>query len=93
MAQKNPDPEIGRAEVEAYIARVPEPGRTTLEKMRALISAAAPGEATEQLSYRIPAFHFKGALLSYAASKITAVSSPWAQGPSRNWRKNLRATA
>jgi uncharacterized protein YdhG (YjbR/CyaY superfamily) len=69
MAQKNPDPEIGRAEVEAYIARVPEPGRTTLEKMRALISAAAPGEATEQLSYRIPAFHFKGALLSYAAFK------------------------
>jgi len=37
--------------------------------MRAMIRAAAPREATEQLSYRIPAFHFKGALLSYAAFK------------------------
>ena len=69
MAQKNPDPESGKAEVAAYLARVPEPARTTLEKMRAMIRAAAPREATEQLSYRIPAFHFKGALLSYAAFK------------------------
>jgi uncharacterized protein YdhG (YjbR/CyaY superfamily) len=62
-------PKVGKAEVEAYLAAVPEPARTTLEKLRAIIRAAAPKEATEGLSYRIPAFHFKGALLSYAAFK------------------------
>jgi len=69
MVQKNPDPEIGKAEVEAYLARVPEPGRTTLEKMRAMIRAAAPKEATEGLSYRIPSFKHKGSLVAYAAFK------------------------
>jgi uncharacterized protein YdhG (YjbR/CyaY superfamily) len=37
--------------------------------MRAIIRAASPKSATEGLSYRIPAFFFKGALLSYAAFK------------------------
>ena len=57
------------AEVEAYLARVPEPARTTLEKMRAMIRAAAPKEATEAISYKIPSFHYKGALVWYAAFK------------------------
>ncbi|MGA3048175.1 MAG: DUF1801 domain-containing protein [Terracidiphilus sp.] len=61
--------ESGRAEVEAYLARVPEPARTTLEKMRAMIRAAAPKDATEAISYRIPSFHYKGALVWYAAFK------------------------
>ena len=37
--------------------------------MRAAIRAAAPKEATEQLSYGIPAFRYKGALVGYAAFK------------------------
>jgi uncharacterized protein YdhG (YjbR/CyaY superfamily) len=69
MPAKKITPEIGKAEVEAYIARVAEPARTALEKLRAIIRAAAPKSATEGLSYRIPAFFFKGALLSYAAFK------------------------
>lgn len=59
----------GKAEVEAYLARVPEPARTTLEKMRAMIRAAAPKEATEAISYGIPSFQYKGALVWYAAFK------------------------
>ncbi|MGB8259457.1 MAG: DUF1801 domain-containing protein [Terracidiphilus sp.] len=55
--------------VEAYLAQVPEPARRTLEKVRAAIRAAAPKEATEQLSYGMPAFYLKGALVSYAAFK------------------------
>jgi uncharacterized protein YdhG (YjbR/CyaY superfamily) len=66
---KKADPEIGRAEVEAYLAQVPEPARTTLEKTRAMIRAAAPKEAMEAISYRIPSFHYKGALVWYAAFK------------------------
>lgn len=69
MAVKKASAESGKAEVEAYLASVPEPARTTLEKMRAMIRAAAPQEATEAISYRIPSFHYKGALVWYAAFK------------------------
>ena len=57
------------AGVEAYLAKVPEPARTTLAKVRAMIRAAAPKEATEQLSYGMPAFRYKGALVAYGAFK------------------------
>ena len=61
--------EEGKAEVEAYLARVSEPARTTLEKMRAMIRAAAPKDATEAISYGIPSFQFNGGLVWYAAFK------------------------
>jgi uncharacterized protein YdhG (YjbR/CyaY superfamily) len=57
------------ADVDAYLAKVPEPARTTLEKVRATIRSAVPAEATEGLSYGMPAFHYKGALVAYAAFK------------------------
>jgi uncharacterized protein YdhG (YjbR/CyaY superfamily) len=68
MAQKK-SAETGKAEVEAYLARVPEPARTTLKKIRAMIRAAAPRAATEAISYKIPSFQYKGALVWYAAFK------------------------
>lgn len=55
--------------VDAYLAQVPEPARTTLEKVRAAIRSAAPKEATEGISYGMPAFRYKGALVGYAAFK------------------------
>jgi len=55
--------------VEAYLAEVPEPARTTLGKVRAMIRAAAPKGATECISYGMPAFRYKGALVGYAAFK------------------------
>ena len=69
MVVKTTNGEIGRADVEAYLAGVREPARTTLEKIRAMIRAAAPREATEAISYRIPSFQYKGALVWYAAFK------------------------
>ena len=69
MAGKKASAESGKAEVEAYLARVPEPARTTLEKIRAMIRAAAPAEATEAMGYGIPSFRYKGALVAYAAFK------------------------
>src|ERR1039458_2535006 len=69
MAPKKANAECGRAEVETYLARVPEPARATLEKVRAMIRAAAPREATEAISYKIPSFQYKGALVWYAAFK------------------------
>ncbi len=57
------------AEVDAYLAKVPEPARTTLEKLRATIRSVVPPETTEALSYGMPAFRYKGALVAYAAFK------------------------
>ena len=61
--------EAGLKAVESYLAAVPEPARSTLQKVRAAIRAAAPAEATEGLSYGMPAFRYKGALVCYAAFK------------------------
>jgi uncharacterized protein YdhG (YjbR/CyaY superfamily) len=69
MPVKKASAEGGKADVEAYLARVPQPARATLEAIRATIRAAAPKEATEALSYGIPSFQYQGALVSYAAFK------------------------
>ncbi len=53
--------------VDEYLAAVPEPARSTLNKLRATIRFAVPPEATETISYRIPAFNYKGILVWYAA--------------------------
>jgi uncharacterized protein YdhG (YjbR/CyaY superfamily) len=53
--------------VDDYLARVPEPARSTLEKIRAVILSVAPPEATEVISYRIPMFKYKGMLVGFAA--------------------------
>jgi uncharacterized protein YdhG (YjbR/CyaY superfamily) len=51
-----------------YIAGVPEPARSALNKMRDAIRAAVPREAIETISYRIPAFKSKeGVLVWFAA--------------------------
>ncbi len=55
--------------VDEYLAKVPGPARATLSKVRAMIKAAAPAEAIEGLSYGMPAFRYKGALVAYAAFK------------------------
>jgi uncharacterized protein YdhG (YjbR/CyaY superfamily) len=57
----------GPKNVDEYLARIPEPARSTLEKIRAAIRSAAPAEATETISYGIPAFKYKGVLVWFAA--------------------------
>jgi uncharacterized protein YdhG (YjbR/CyaY superfamily) len=53
--------------VDAYLAAVPEPFRTALLNLRSTIRAAAP-EATDTISYQMPAFKLRGRfLVSYAA--------------------------
>ena len=56
-------------DVDAYLAKVPEPARSTLEKVRATIRSVLPSEANEGLSYGMPAFRYHGALVAYAAFK------------------------
>jgi uncharacterized protein YdhG (YjbR/CyaY superfamily) len=52
--------------VDEYFAGVPEPARSTLHQMRAAIRSAVPPDATESISYKIPAFKYNGPLLWYA---------------------------
>lgn len=55
------------ATVDEYLAQVPEPARSTLKKVRAVIQSVVPAGTTEVLSYRIPAFRYKRVLVWYAA--------------------------
>lgn len=59
----------GPRTVEEYLARVPEPARSTLNKMRAIIRSAVPKETTEVLSYGIPTFRYRKMLVAFAAFK------------------------
>jgi uncharacterized protein YdhG (YjbR/CyaY superfamily) len=54
-------------DVDEYLAGVPEPARGTLNKIRAAIRSAAPPEATEAISYGMPAFKYNGVLVWFAA--------------------------
>ena len=58
------------ANVDAYLATLPEDRRTALEEMRRTVNAAAP-EATETIAYSMPALRSHGGqfLVSYAAYK------------------------
>lgn len=53
--------------VDAYLTRVPQPARSTLQKVRAAIRSAVPRGTTEVISYGMPAFKYKGPLVWYAA--------------------------
>ena len=53
--------------VDEYLARVPEPARTTLNKIRAVIRSVVPPETTEAISYGVPTFKYNGPVIWYAA--------------------------
>ena len=57
----------GPNKVDEYVAGLSEPARSTLNKMRAAIRSAVPPEATETISYGIPAFKHQRVLVWFAA--------------------------
>src|ERR1700751_5242824 len=57
----------GSGDVDKYLAKVPHPARTTLQKIRGVIRSAVPREAIEAISYGIPAFKYNGMLVACAA--------------------------
>ena len=59
-------------DIDDYLARVPEPARTTLEKLRKTIRAAAP-KATEAISYQLPAFRHLGMLVGFEPLPVALV--------------------
>ena len=53
--------------VDEYLAGVPEPARSTLQKIRAAIRSVVPPQAIETISYGIPAFKHKRVVVWFAA--------------------------
>ncbi len=76
--------------VEEYLAAVPEPARSTLNKVRAAIRAAAPAEATEGLSYGMPAFKLKKPLAGYAAYAGHCSYFPMSGGVTETLKSELK---
>ena len=53
--------------VKEYFANVPQPARATLDLVRETIRSAVPADATETISYGIPAFKHSKILVWFAA--------------------------
>jgi uncharacterized protein YdhG (YjbR/CyaY superfamily) len=57
----------GTKTVEEYLAAIPEPARSTFDKLRATVRSVVPAKATETISYQMPAIRHNGVLVWYAA--------------------------
>jgi uncharacterized protein YdhG (YjbR/CyaY superfamily) len=60
---------VAPKDMDEYLARVPQPARSTLNKLRATIRSVVPAETVEGISYQIPTFKYKGGLVAFAAFK------------------------
>jgi uncharacterized protein YdhG (YjbR/CyaY superfamily) len=77
-------------DIDEYLAGVPEPGRTTLSKVRAVIRSAVPAEATEAISYGIPTFKYKGSLVAFAAFKNHCSLFPMSKAVIETFKNELK---
>ena len=76
--------------LDQYLARVPEPARSTLETLRALIRSLVPPETTEVISYGIPMFKYKGGLVAFAAFSKHCSFFPMNAGLIQEFRNELK---
>ncbi len=68
------------ASVDDYMASLPDDRRSVMEELRSTIREAAP-DATEAISYNMPAFRLGGRfLVSYEAFKRHYSIFPWSDG-------------
>jgi uncharacterized protein YdhG (YjbR/CyaY superfamily) len=79
--------------VDEYLAGVPQPARSTLKHIRAVIQSVVPAETTEVISYGIPMFKHKGMLLGYAAFKNHCSLFPTGSGVIKKFAKDLKGFA
>ena len=54
-------------DINEYFASLQQPARGALQIMRSAIRTALPAEAVETISYRIPAFRYRGVVVWFAA--------------------------
>jgi uncharacterized protein YdhG (YjbR/CyaY superfamily) len=67
ISAAKPKPAAAPKTIDAYLARVPEPAHSTLQKVRVAIRSALPPSATETISYKIPAFRHGEVVIWFAA--------------------------
>ena len=60
-------PSAAPKNIDDYLVSVPEPARSTLQKVRAAIRSALPSTATETISYKMPAFRHGEIIIWFAA--------------------------
>lgn len=60
-------------DIDHYLSVLPDAAKARLQEMREIIRKAAP-EATETISYNMPAFRYKGKILVYFAAFKNHVS-------------------
>src|SRR5437773_5631337 len=77
--------------VDEYLAGLPEPARSTLKHMRAVIKSVVPKETTEVISYRIPMFKYNGMLVGYAAFSKHCSLFPTGSGVIEKFAKDLKS--
>ncbi len=56
-----------KSEIDAYFAKLGEPARTTLTRVRRALRAACPKDAVERFSYGVPAFVGEKGIAGYSA--------------------------
>jgi uncharacterized protein YdhG (YjbR/CyaY superfamily) len=76
--------------VDEYLADLPEPARSTLKHIRAIIRSIVPKETTEVISYGIPMFKHNGMLVGYAAFKNHCSLFPTGSGVIDQFAKELK---
>jgi uncharacterized protein YdhG (YjbR/CyaY superfamily) len=76
--------------VDEYLANLPEPARSTLTHIRAVIKSVVPKETTEVISYRIPMFKYNGMLVGYAAFAKHCSLFPTGSGVIEMFAKELK---
>jgi uncharacterized protein YdhG (YjbR/CyaY superfamily) len=75
--------------VDEYLSGTPEPARSTLKHIRAVIQSVVPKETTEVISYGIPMFKYNGMLVGYAAFKNHCSFFPTGSGVLDQFEKEL----
>ncbi len=75
-------------DIDDYLAAVSPDQRAALEKLRQTIRAAAP-QATEAISYGMPAFKHQGALVYFAAFKNHCSFFPGSPALIRAYQREL----
>lgn len=75
--------------VDEYLAKVPEPARSTLTHVREVIRSVVPKETTEVISYSIPMFKYNGMLIGYAAFAKHCSLFPTGSGVIEKFKKEL----
>jgi len=76
--------------VDEYLVDIPEPARSTLKHIRAVIQSEVPAVTTVVICSGIPMFKYRGMLVGYAAFKNHCSLFPTGSGVLDRFEKELR---